>query len=66
MPRQVEITLEDCIGCQACVDLCPSVFQMDSTETHALVMRSDLTGQEECVQEAIENCPVNCISWAES
>ncbi|MBI5524315.1 MAG: ferredoxin [Desulfarculus sp.] len=65
MPRQVEIVLEDCIGCQACVDLCPLVFQMDSTGDHALVMRSDLTGQEECVQQAIDDCPVHCMHWLE-
>lgn len=64
MPRQVEIDLDNCIGCQACVDLCPSVFQMDSSETHALVMRSDLGGQEECVQKAIDDCPVHCLAWA--
>lgn len=65
MPRQVEIDIEDCIGCQACVDLCPQVFQMDSAEAHALVMRSDFTGQEDCVAEAIDNCPVHCMHWQE-
>lgn len=65
MPRQVEIAHEDCIGCQACVDLCPLVFQMDSTGDKALVMRSDLSGQEECVAEAIDTCPVGCMSWAD-
>ena len=66
MPRQVEVDLEQCIGCQACVDRCPAVFQMDSTEAHALVMRSDLAGQEACVQEAIDDCPVHCLHWLEA
>ncbi|CAO0820741.1 Ferredoxin [Desulfarculales bacterium] len=62
MPRQVEIAIEDCIGYQACVDLCPLVFQMDSTDAHALVMRSDLTGQEDCVQLVIDICPMLCMA----
>jgi ferredoxin len=38
---------------------------MDSTGDKALVMRSDLSGQEECVAEAIDTCPVGCMSWAD-
>ena len=61
----MEIDLERCIGCQACVDLCPLVFQMDSKGEHALVMRGDLSGQEDCVAEAIDTCPVRCLAWVE-
>jgi len=66
VPRQVEIDHGECIGCQACVDLCPLVFQMDSGGNKALVMRSDLGGQEDCVREAIDICPVGCLSWLEA
>ena len=66
MSRQVEVDLEQCIACQACVELCPAVFRMDSTENHALVLRSDLSGQEDCVQAAIDDCPVHCLHWLEA
>lgn len=65
MTRLVEIDLERCIGCGNCAELCPQVFQMDSTGNLALVIRLDLADQEECVARAIEECPVQCMAWTE-
>lgn len=60
MPRKVTIDTDECIGCQSCVELCPEVFAFDDEAEKALV-RSDMTGNEECIDEAAESCPVSCI-----
>ena len=56
----VEIELEECIGCEACVETCPSVFGFDEDEAKAFVL-DDATGSEDCIDEAIASCPAECI-----
>lgn len=60
MPRKVTIEIDECIGCQTCVELCPEVFDFDADTEKALV-RSEATGNEECIDEAADSCPVSCI-----
>jgi ferredoxin len=51
-----------CIGCALCAETCPEVFvMMDDGFSHPM---GDSIPHEEydCVQEAIEICPVSCIS----
>ncbi|MEJ2057922.1 MAG: ferredoxin, partial [Desulfofustis sp.] len=38
MAAQVVIDQEECIGCEACVELCPAVFQFDEDEEKASVI----------------------------
>lgn len=57
---QVFIDEVECIGCESCVELCPGTFQMDNEGEKAVVINADST--EECVDEAIDTCPVDCIS----
>ena len=61
--RVPEIELSECIRCGVCTDVCPAVF----VETEAgFVMVADLPEYPEaCVDEAIKNCPVDCIDWAD-
>lgn len=54
----LKIDEDECIGCQSCVELCPEVFQMAGD--HAIVLQPDSTLPG--VDQAIEVCPVNCIS----
>jgi len=61
MARTVVIDQDECIGCQACVELCPAVFAFDDDENKAMVI-DGADGDEECVDEAIASCPVSCIS----
>ena len=51
---------EECIGCETCVELCPEVFQMDDETEKAIVIAPD--SNAECVEEAIDSCPVEAIS----
>jgi ferredoxin len=63
MAKQVVIETEECIGCESCVELCPDVFAFDEDEEKAYVKLPE-GGDEACIEEAISNCPVECIHWA--
>jgi ferredoxin len=64
MGKKVVIDEEECTGCESCVELCPDVFEFDEEEEKAHVIKPD-GGDEECIEEAISTCPVECISWEE-
>ncbi len=52
---------EACIGCGICPSVCPEVFEMgDDGKSHVIL--DDISGLEDSVEEAIENCPVAAIS----
>ena len=61
MAKQVEIDQEECIGCEACVELCPSVFAFDDDEEKAYVI-DGADPDTDCVDEAIASCPAECIT----
>lgn len=61
MSEKVKIEEDECIGCEACVELCPSVFAFDEDSGKAYVLE-DADGEEECVEEALASCPAECIS----
>jgi ferredoxin len=63
MGKRVVIDTDECIGCESCVELCPEVFEFDEEEGKAHVTVPE-GGDEECIEEAITNCPVECIHWA--
>lgn len=56
----IVLDYEECIGCEACVEVCPEVFSMIPGEEKAMVTAPDSTA--DCVDEAIEGCPVEAIS----
>jgi ferredoxin len=65
MARKVVIEVEECDGCEACVELCPEVFSFnDETEKAEVIL--DQGGDEDCIEEAIDSCPSECISWEDS
>lgn len=54
---------ESCISCGLCVSTCPGVFRFGS---HAKSEVYDPYGaDEQCIQNAINGCPVQCITWQE-
>lgn len=61
MAEKVVIDQDECIGCEACVETCPAVFGFDKEEGKAFVI-DDADSGEECVDEAIASCPVECIA----
>jgi len=65
MRKKVVIETEECIGCQSCVELCPEVFGFDEETEKAVVILPE-GGPEDCIEEAIETCPAECIHWEDS
>ena len=59
----MDINFDDCIGCGICIDICSDVFGFDESETNAIIKKRAVEN-EECVEEAMESCPAQCISWS--
>lgn len=53
-----------CIGCGACQALCSEVFKLDDGKSD-VIEGVDYKANRECIEKAIENCPVQAISWEE-
>ncbi len=56
----IKIDEDECLGCETCVELCPAVFKMNDEGEKAVVIDPD--SDLECVEEAIDSCPVEAIS----
>jgi len=52
---------DSCIGCGACESICDAVFAVDGT---ASVKEAGIAGNEDCVKEAADACPVSAIEVA--
>lgn len=59
---EVDLDLEDCTGCQACVELCPEVFGWDEALERPVLKA--LSGPREEVLKAAAFCPKSCIRVA--
>ena len=60
MKRPV-VELSDCIHCDVCVEACPTVFRLNQAG-YIEVVDLDAYPAEE-VDDAIRNCPADCIRW---
>ena len=55
------VELSECVLCGVCAEVAPSVFRMNTSEYVEVL---DLTSYPESeVDEAIKNCPADCIAW---
>ena len=55
----MNVTINDsCIGCGACESICDAVFHV---EDRAEVKSAGIAGNEDCVKEAANACPVCAI-----
>ena len=55
------VELSECILCEICIDVSPSVFILNDA---GFIVVSELEAYpEDEVDEAIKNCPSDCICW---
>ena len=52
-----------CTGCGACTDVCPDVFELG--EDDVARVKNPSGASESDIQEAIDSCPAEAISWSE-
>jgi len=55
------VELSDCIKCEICIEVSPSVFRMNDAGFIEVIDLAQYP--EQGVDEAIKNCPTDCISW---
>jgi ferredoxin len=55
---KVKVNKEKCIGCGACVAICPEVFELKAGKAIAKKQSSN----KECAKQAADSCPVNAIT----
>ena len=58
------VELSECTKCGICVEVCPEVFCMSDA---GFILVAELEDYHESqVNDAIKNCPDNCIYWEET
>ena len=53
---------DSCIGCEACVGICPEVFSMDDEGISVAIDGEISADLLESAEEAMECCPVSAIT----
>ncbi|GMT48491.1 MAG: ferredoxin [bacterium] len=61
MGKDVYVDQDECTSCGQCADNLPEVFEMDDDDL-AFVLDAK-AGDEEAIQEEIDQCPGECIHW---
>ncbi|MCG2753524.1 MAG: ferredoxin [Desulfobacteraceae bacterium] len=61
MMKTPVVELSDCILCEVCRCVCPSVFHLNDSGFIQVIPMEHYPEDE--VAEAIKNCPSNCIQW---
>ena len=51
-----------CIGCRYCAHVAANTFVVEPNLGRSRAIRQD-GDSTECIQEAIDTCPVDCIHW---
>lgn len=59
---KVKVNQDTCIGCGACVSICPEVFSFNDAGFAQAIEESVNKDDEERVIECIESCPTEAIS----
>jgi ferredoxin len=62
MKKYLSIDLGKCNECMGCVEVAPSVFKYNKLNGFMEVVELDEYPLED-VEEAIKNCPKDCITW---
>ena len=54
------VDLSECTRCGVCVDVAPEIFRLEAGFVQVTEMACY---PETAVEEAIRNCPADCIQW---
>ncbi len=63
--RQPVVDLGACTLCEGCIAICPEVFRLNDAGGYLEVVEMDEYPEED-VNEAIKNCPEDCIYWEDA
>lgn len=55
------VELSECVLCGVCVEVAPSAFRMNASGYVEVIELKSYPESE--VDEAIKNCPADCIYW---
>ncbi len=58
------IDLGECVGCEACLELCPTVFKRNDLGYIEVIDLPEYPEEE--IEEIIKNCRGQCITWEET
>ena len=64
MARIPVVDMARCTLCEGCLEVCPQVFRLNPAGYMEIAEMDEYP--EDCVQEAINCCPTDCIDWEES
>jgi ferredoxin len=64
MARRPVVDPGACSLCEGCIAVCPSVFRLNDAGFIEVVELDDYPLDD--VNEAIKNCPEDCIEWEEA
>ncbi|BBL85950.1 3Fe-4S ferredoxin (chromatophore) [Paulinella micropora] len=64
--RQKAVWVDEatCIGCRYCSHVAVNTFVIEQNLGRSRAIRQD-GDSTECIQEAIDTCPVDCIHWVD-
>lgn len=60
--KAVWVDEQTCIGCRYCANVATNTFYIEPDYGRSRAIRQN-GDPEELIQEAIDTCPVDCISW---
>ncbi len=61
--KKVYVDQNQCVGCELCTKICEA-FKMNADGKSEMVLKS-IEGFEVQIQDAMDNCPAQCILWKE-
>ena len=64
MAKEPIIEQHECVGCGNCEEICPEVFHLNDDGVAEVYHPEGAA--EDRIQEAIDSCPVECISWRDA